>query len=89
MYRVLKGNNNCKLPLPALYIIRFHSFYPMHREGAYMELTNEVDREMFKYVKAFNECDLYSKSETEIKISELAPYYIGLINKYIPGTLNW
>lgn len=88
IYRVVVGNK-CALPMPALYILRYHSFYPWHREGAYVELTNEQDREMLYYVKEFNECDLYSKSENPPKVEELAPYYKGLIDKYMPGKLHW
>ena len=50
------------LPEPALYMLRYHSFYPAHREGAYDYLMNDHDREMFEWVKTFNPYDLYSKS---------------------------
>ncbi len=49
------------LPEPALYMIRYHSFYPGHREGAYDHLMNDHDREMFEWVRKFNPYDLYSK----------------------------
>jgi len=88
MYRVIVGNN-CKLPLPALYIIRYHSFYPWHRESAYTELTNEQDRAMLLFVREFNECDLYSKNKATPNVQELAPYYKKLIDKYMPGKLRW
>ncbi len=39
------------LPEPALYMIRYHSFYPAHREGAYDYLMNDHDRKMFEWVK--------------------------------------
>lgn len=35
-------------------MIRYHSFYPWHREGAYQHLMNEKDHEQLKAVKAFN-----------------------------------
>ena len=37
----------CKeyLPIEALYMLRYHSFYPWHREGAYGHLLNDQDRE--------------------------------------------
>ena len=35
LYRVLKNHKNCKLPEEALYMIRFHSFYPWHQSGDY------------------------------------------------------
>src|ERR1700683_528301 len=38
------------LPEPALYMVRYHSFYSAHREGAYDYLMNDRDREMFQWV---------------------------------------
>jgi inositol oxygenase len=73
------------LPEPALYMIRYHSFYPAHREGAYDYLMNDHDRENFKWVKAFNPYDLYSKSTEKPNAVELRPYYQGLIDKYFPS----
>jgi inositol oxygenase len=73
------------LPEPALYMIRYHSFYPAHREGAYDYLMNDRDREMFQWVKAFNPYDLYSKSAAKPDAIELRPYYQGLIDKYFPN----
>ena len=73
------------LPEPALYMIRYHSFYPAHREGAYDYLMSDHDREMFGWVKAFNPYDLYSKSATKPEPRELRPYYQGLIDKYFPA----
>ena len=35
------------LPEPALYMIRYHSFYAQHRENAYNHLMNDHDHEMF------------------------------------------
>jgi inositol oxygenase len=73
------------LPEPALYMVRYHSFYPGHREGAYEHLMNDRDREMFKWVKAFNPYDLYSKSAAKPDARALRPYYQGLIDKYFPS----
>ncbi|HML16083.1 MAG TPA: inositol oxygenase family protein [Bryobacteraceae bacterium] len=72
------------LPDPALYMIRYHSFYAAHREGAYDYLMSDRDREMFGWVKAFNPYDLYSKSEERPSAGELRPYYQGLIDRYFP-----
>jgi len=88
LYRVIVGNG-IKLPLPALYMLRFHSFYPWHKENAYQELLDDQDREMLKYVKDFNECDLYSKADVPPNLSRLVPYYKSLIDKYCPGKLKW
>ncbi|MDR0791733.1 MAG: inositol oxygenase, partial [Chitinophagaceae bacterium] len=48
------------LPESALYMLRYHSFYPQHRENAYDHLMDDHDREMFKWVNLFNPYDLYS-----------------------------
>jgi inositol oxygenase len=77
------------LPEPALYMIRYHSFYPGHREGAYDNLMNDHDREMFQWVKAFNPYDLYSKSAAKPSAEELRPYYQGLIDKYFPEQVSF
>jgi inositol oxygenase len=77
------------LPHEALYMIRYHSFYPAHRENEYGYLMNERDREMFKWVREFNPYDLYTKSHERPKEKELRPYYEELIGKYFPEKLDW
>jgi inositol oxygenase len=77
------------LPEPALYMIRFHSFYAWHREGEYDYLCDDHDREMLPWVQAFNPFDLYSKSPTPPDWNTLRPYYEALINKYLPAELDW
>ncbi|QHS58264.1 inositol oxygenase family protein [Chitinophaga agri] len=84
LYQMMKDY----LPEPALYMIRYHSFYAQHREEAYDHLMNDHDREMFEWVRKFNPYDLYSKSPKPPVISELKPYYEGLIKKYLPDTIN-
>ena len=49
------------LPEEAQYMLRYHSFYPAHRDGAYQHLMNEQDERMFEWVRKFNQYDLYSK----------------------------
>ncbi|KAF8196063.1 hypothetical protein BJ912DRAFT_956087 [Pholiota molesta] len=82
LYNVLK--DQCTLPAEALAMIRYHSFYPWHREGAYSHLTSEKDMQILEAVKAFNPYDLYSKSEEPINAEELKPYYQNLISKFFP-----
>ena len=77
------------LPEPALYMIRYHSFYPGHREGAYDYLMNDHDREMFGWVRRFNPYDLYSKGTERPKFSELRPYYDDLVAEYFPKRIAW
>lgn len=77
------------LPQPALYMLRYHSFYAQHREHAYNHLMDEHDHEMFKWVKLFNPYDLYSKSPVPPNWAELKPYYHNLVSKYLPETLKF
>ncbi len=76
------------LPEPALYMIRYHSFYSQHREEAYDHLLDDHDREMFRWVKKFNPYDLYSKSPKPPVVEELKPFYSDLIGKYLPETIR-
>lgn len=83
VYHMLKDH----LPEGGLYMLRYHSFYPWHREGAYDHLLDEHDREMLKWVKLFNPYDLYSKNPTPPVWKELRPYYEDLVAKYLPPEL--
>lgn len=77
------------LPEPALYMLRYHSFYAWHREGEYSYLLDDHDREMLKWVKLFNPYDLYSKNPTPPDWDQLRPYYQELANKYLPERLKF
>lgn len=88
LYRVLKHNKST-LPEEGLHMIRYHSFYPWHAGGDYAHLCNEKDKEMMAWVLKFNTFDLYTKSEHIPDIEALWPYYESLIDKYIPGVLEW
>lgn len=52
LYLVMKEQSS--LPKEALSMIRYHSFYPWHRGGAYTQFMVEDDYEQLKAVKAFN-----------------------------------
>jgi len=88
MYQVCVGNK-CTLPLPALYMIRFHSFYPWHRHGAYSHLMNDQDKEMLKWVLEFNKFDLYSKEDVAVDVEKLKPYYQSIAKKYFPEKVKF
>ena len=77
------------LPEPALYMLRYHSFYSQHREHGYDHLMDDHDREMFKWVKLFNPYDLYSKNPTPPDWTQLRPYYEELVAKYLPERLKF
>jgi inositol oxygenase len=83
--------NVCKdyLPEEGLYMLRYHSFYPWHKEGEYSHLTSEKDRAMLKWVKAFNPYDLYTKSHQRPDVKALRPFYEDLIAEYFPAKVRW
>lgn len=85
LYHVVKDH----LPEPALYMIRYHSFYPAHREGEYTYLMSGRDKEMFAWVRKFSGYDLYSKGATRPGVNGLRPYYEDLIAEYFPAELAW
>lgn len=85
IYHVVKDY----LPDEALYMLRYHSFYPWHREGEYAHLTNQKDRQMLKWVQAFNPHDLYTKSHQKPDVAKLRPFYDDLIAEFFPEKLRW
>jgi inositol oxygenase len=85
IYHMLKDH----LPEPALYMLRYHSFYAQHREHAYDHLMDDHDHKMFEWVKLFNSYDLYSKNPAPPEWNKLQPYYESLVNKYLPKTLRF
>lgn len=94
MYQVLK-RNGCTIPEHGLAMIRFHSCYPWHDQGAYQHLTNAHDEEVIKpWVKEFNKFDLYSKGDAQPSAEDCRrmweEYYKPLCQKYgISGALRW
>jgi inositol oxygenase len=85
MYHVAKDY----LPPEALAMIRYHSCYAIHREGGYTHLLSERDRQLLKWVRAFNPYDLYSKGAERPDVRKLRPYYEDLVAEYFPPVLNW
>jgi inositol oxygenase len=85
MYRVSRDY----LPEPAQYIIRYHSCYAIHREGAFGHLLDDHDRRMLEWVRKFNPYDLYSKSDFRPQLEELRSYYDELIREFFPPTIRW
>jgi inositol oxygenase len=85
IYRVTRDY----LPEPAHYMLRYHSFYPAHRHGAYRHLMSDQDVKMFDWVQRFNPYDLYSKGAARPKLSEVKPYYEDLIAEFYPSELQF
>jgi inositol oxygenase len=85
IYRVTRDY----LPEPAQYMLRYHSFYPAHRHGAYRHLMSDHDVAMFEWVRKFNPYDLYSKGSAKPDVKELRPYYEDLVSEYFPEQIAW
>ncbi len=85
LYHVVKDY----LPQEALYMIRYHSFYPWHREAQYSYLMDDKDRAMLPWVQKFNPYDLYSKSADRPKLADVKPFYDELVNEYFPKRIAW
>jgi inositol oxygenase len=85
IYQMMKGH----IPEEGLYMLRYHSFYAWHREGAYDYLLDDHDKAMLPWVKLFNPYDLYSKNPEPPNWEELRPYYTELLKKYLPATLKF
>ena len=80
-----------KLPYEAIYIIKYHSFYPWHTPNnnirGYMELASEKDWYYLPLLKLFQKSDLYSKTSIMPNIDSIQDYYNKLINLYIPNKI--
>ncbi|MHC4994310.1 MAG: inositol oxygenase family protein [Planctomycetota bacterium] len=85
LYHVVKDY----MPEEALYMIRYHSFYPCHRENDYRYLMSDHDHAMFEWVRAFNPYDLYTKSHEAPDVVALRPYYEELIDEFFPAKIRW
>ena len=77
------------LPEEALYMLRYHSFYPAHKHGAYRHLMNDHDERMFEWVRKFNPYDLYSKGRERPNMQEVLPFYQDLIAEFFPARIDW
>lgn len=94
LYQVLKNAVNkqqCVLPKIGLKIIRLHSFYAWHEQGAYKYFMKSKDIKLLEEVQKFNKADLYTKHGHFVAVTdEMKKYYKNLINKYFLTTvLDW
>jgi inositol oxygenase len=85
MYQVARAY----LPAEALAMLRYHSFYACHREGAYQHLMTAEDHAAMEWVRKFNAYDLYTKGGAQVPVAEVRPYYDELIAEYFPTKLDW
>jgi inositol oxygenase len=85
IYEVMKNY----LPEESLVMLRYHSFYPAHKHGAYQHLMTQHDIDMFKWVNEFNQFDLYSKGHTKPDLKALKPYYDDLFAEFFQARIAW
>ena len=90
LYRVLDNHKDNRLPEEAMVMIRYHSFYPWHTGGSYSALSNERDKEYLKWIRDFNQYDLYTKSERTFELEEVKEHYAPIASKYLgDGPIYW
>ena len=85
LYHVVRDH----LPAEGLAVIRYHSFYAWHTEGAYLHLTNADDRAVLPWVQTFQGFDLYSKGEAPPDLATLRAFYEDLVREFFPQPLRW
>ena len=88
MYQMLI-HNKTTIPKEGLAMIRYHSCYPLHKENEYKELLAPGDEDLLHWIREFNEFDLYTKADKRPDVEKLWPYYQKLIDKFLPGKLQW
>jgi inositol oxygenase len=77
------------VPEEAQYMLRYHSFYPAHKHGAYKHLMSEHDGRMMEWVQKFNAYDLYSKGRERPNVPAVLPYYQDLVSEFFPDKIDW
>jgi inositol oxygenase len=85
LYHVLRAH----LPVEALDLIRYHSFYAGHAAGGYAHLLSPRDAGRLERVRRFSAYDLYTKSAAPVDVGLLRPYYEDLAAEFLPDTLSW
>ena len=88
LYHIVRDQS--RLPDEALAMIRYHSFYPWHKEGAYRHLmdTEGKDEKMLEAVRAFNPYDLYSKTDEVPRVEELKVCSVSVLKYFCGGVLS-
>jgi len=85
LYQVTKDYT----PPEAAYVIRYHSFYALHHEGAYDYFMNDYDKKMLSWLELFSQYDLYSKVDEAIDVEKLRIFYEELVNEFFPSEIAW
>ena len=83
--RVLERSGTT-LPPEAIYIVRFHSFYPWHNRLGYAELAAEEDWRLLPLLKFFQRSDLYSKHD---ELDADLERFRDVLDEYLAGGLEF
>ena len=71
-------------------MIRYHSFYAAHREGAYQHLMNDRDRGHVRLGAQVQPLRPLLQGRTIAPdLRSLEPYYRDLIAEYFPAEVSW
>lgn len=90
LYQVLNNHADCTIPAAGMVMIRYHSFYPWHTGGSYVQFETAKDRQYREWVLDFNHYDLYTKSQKVYDLNDVKGYYALIVEKYLgAGKINW
>lgn len=90
LFQVLSNHRENCIPKEGMVMIRYHSFYPWHTGGSYMEIMSEEERPYLEWVRDFNRYDLYTKRAQTYILDEVRSYYTPIIEKYLgKGPVHW
>ena len=90
LFQVLNHHKTNSLPVEAMVMIRYHSFYPWHTGGSYKQLLNNTDVQYLEWIRDFNKYDLYTKSQKIYDLKDVIDYYQPIAEKYLgTGPIFW
>lgn len=90
LYRALVHNKS-SLPAEALAVIRLWSLKPWFVHGSYSaELSSPADADTKEWLSSLSQLTSVSVAATqEVNPEKLLPYYLSLVDKYLPAVLEW
>lgn len=90
LFQVLSNHKENRIPKEGMVMIRYHSFYPWHSGGSYMDIMSEDEKPYLDWVKDFNQYDLYTKRPETHTLEEVKDHYMPIIEKYLgKGPVYW
>ncbi|GMF33916.1 unnamed protein product [Phytophthora fragariaefolia] len=89
LHRVL-SNNKTTLPAEALDVIRFWSFKTWYQQDNYDSLCAPQDIDTKEWISSLGKVACVSEDVVQrTSVEDELPYYLGLADKYLLGTLQW